>query len=347
MRSSSEEKVLPPSAKKLRDARRKGQVASSREFVNAAGSAAALGYVALRGPWLVDAARSVADAAASLSALPWQQALPALLSRIAWMAAGFVLPLLGLILLCVLAASVIGNGGVVFSLDPLLPKMERIDPIAGFGRIFSMRNAVNGLKTVFKFVVVGVTVLLLLRSAARPLAELPACGLGCVPGLTGALFGPLLLTAIVLFLVLGVMDLRLQRFLFRREMRMTLTERKRERQEAEGNPLIKGARRRERQATLRNHVRTGLRNATFVIRAEDIALALRYAPPDVLVPVLVARARGEAAAALLEEASLASLPTVLNPEVATLLSTRMQVGGLLSKELFPPVIACMREAGVL
>ena len=347
MKGSSEAKVLPPSAKKLRDARRKGQVATSREFIGAAGSAAALGYVALRGPWLVEAARSVADAAAALSALPPQQALPALLSRLASMAGGFVLPLLGLIVLCVFAASVISNGGVVFSVDPLLPKMERIDPIAGFGRIASMRNAVNGIKTVLKFIVVGVAVLLLLRSAARPLAELPACGLGCVPGLVGALFGPLLLTAIVLFLVLGAIDLRLQRFLFRREMRMTLTERKRERQEAEGNPIIKSARRQERHAALRSHVRSGIRNATFVIRAEDIALGLRYSPPDVLVPMLVARARGEAAAALLEEASLAHLPTVLNPEVATLLLARMQVGGPLSKELFTPVIACMREAGVL
>lgn len=346
MKSGSEAKVLPPSAKKLRDARRKGQVATSREFIGAAGSAAALGYVALRGPWLVEAARGVADAAAAQSALPWQQALPALLSRVASVAAGFVLPLLGLIVLCVLAASVVSNGGVVFSVDPLLPKLERINPVAGFGRIASVRNAVNGIKTVLKFIVVGVAVLLL-RSAARPLAELPACGLGCVPGLTGALFGPLLLTAIMLFLVLGTIDLRLQRFLFRREMRMTLTERKRERQEAEGNPLIKSARRQERHAALRSHVRSGVRNATFVIRAEGIALGLRYSPPDVLVPVLVARARGEAAAALLEEASLANLPTVLNPEVATLLSARMQVGGPLSKELFAPVIACMREAGVL
>ena len=65
------------------------------------------------------------------------------------------------------------------------------------------------------------------------------------------------------------------------------------------------------------------------------------------MPVLVARARGDAAAALLEEASLANLPTVLNPEMAALLSARMQVGSPLPKELFPPVIACMREAGVL
>lgn len=347
MKGTSEQKVLPPSAKKLRDARRKGQVASSQEFLRAAGSAAALGYVTLRGPWLMEAARGVADAAASLSALPWQQALPALMSHIAWMAAGFVLPLLGLVVFCVLAASLVGNGGVVFSIDPVLPKMERIDPIAGFGRIFSTRNAVNGLKTVFKFVVVGVTTIIVLRSAVRPLAELPACGLGCVPGLTRALFGPLLLTAVLLFLVLGAMDLRLQRFLFRREMRMTLTERKRERHEAEGNPLIKGARRRERQAALRNHVRTGMRHASFVIRAEGAALALSYAPPDVLVPVLVARAQGDAAVALLEEASLAGLPTVLNPETVALLSTRMQVGSPLPKELFTPVIACMREAGLL
>ena len=343
----SEEKSLPPSAKKLRDARKKGQVASGRDFVAAAGSAAALGYVALRGPALLDSARALMGDAAGLAVQPWQEALPALLSRIIWIAAGFVLPLLCLVLACVLAAALVANGGFLVSAEPLAPKIERIDPVAGLGRIFALRNMVDALKTLVKFAVVGITAAILLRSALRPLAELPACGLGCVPALTRALFGPLLVAAVLLFLVLGGLDLGLQRFLFRREMRMTRSEQKRERKEAEGNPLIKSAHRQEQRAAMRSHVRTGVRNATFVIRGERLALALRYAPPDVLVPVLVARASGESAAALVEEASRADLPSVLDPEVATLLSTRMQVGGLLPRELFTPVIACMREAGVL
>ena len=91
----SEEKSLPPSAKKLRDARRKGQVASGRDFITATGSAAALGYVALRGPSLLESARALMEDAAMLVVQPWQMALPVLLSRITWMAAGFMLPLLG------------------------------------------------------------------------------------------------------------------------------------------------------------------------------------------------------------------------------------------------------------
>ncbi len=343
----SEEKSLPASAKKLRDARRKGQLARGGDFIAAAGTAAALGYIALRGPSLLESARALMEDAATLVVQPWQEALPALLSRIAWMAAGFVLPLLGLLLACVLAAALVANGGFVVSAEPLAPKLERVDPMAGFGRIFALRNMVDALKTLIKFAVVGVTAAILLRSALRPLAELPACGLGCVPALTRALFGPLLVAAVLLFLVLGGLDLGLQRFLFRREMRMTRSEQKRERKDAEGNPLIRQAHRQEQRAAMRSHVRTGVRNATFVIQGEHLALALRYAPPDVLVPVLVARATGEGAAALVDEASRADLPSVLNPEVAALLSTKMQVGGLLPRELFNPVIACMREAGVL
>ncbi len=343
----SEEKSLPPSAKKLRDARRKGQLASGRDFISAAGSAAALGYIALRGSSLLGSAHALMEDTALLAVQPWQEALPALLSRIAWLAADFVLPLLGLLLACVLAAALVANGGLVVSAEPLAPKLERVDPMAGFGRIFALRNGVDALKTVVKFAVVGVTAAILLRSSLRPLAELPACGLGCVPALTRALFGPLLVAAVLLFLLLGGLDLGVQRFLFRRELRMTRSEQKRERKEAEGNPLIRQAHRQEQRAAMRSQVRTGVRNATFVIRGERLALALRYAPPDVLVPVLVARASGEGAAALVDEASRVDLPSVLDPAVATLLSTRMQVGGLLPRELFTPVIACMREAGVL
>lgn len=344
---TSEEKTLPASRRKLQEARRKGQVAGCRELVTALGSVTVLGYVALRGGALLADMDRLLDDAARLQGRPWDEAYPALLDHAARAGAGFVLPLLALLVAAVCVGAVAGHGGLVFSTDPLTPRMERISPTAGFGRVFALRNAVEAAKTVFKFAVLAGTTAILLRSSLGPLAELPACGLGCVPALARAVFGPLLVAASLLFLVLGAADLGLQRFLFLREQRMTRTEQKRERKDTQGNPLIRGAHKRERQAAMRSHVRIGVRNASLVVHGDTVAVALRYAPPDVMVPALVARAGGEAVAALLDEAAAWGVPCVRDPDTAAAVATRVQTGGLIPDALFAPVIRCMRKAGVI
>lgn len=344
---TSEEKTLPPSHKKLADARRKGQVAGCKELVTAAGSTVVLGYVALRGASLMAAFQGVLDEAGRLDAAAWDRAFPAVLDHALSAGALFVLPLLALIVAAVLAASVVGHGGLVFSTDPLAPKLERISPAAGFGRIFALRNAVETAKTVLKFTTIAVTAAILLRAAFEPLAELPSCGLGCVPGLVRAIFGPLLAIACLVFLALGAADLGLQRYLFRRDQRMTRTEMKRERKDTQGNPMIRRAHKRERQDAMRSHVRLGLRHATFVIAGDAGAVALCYAPPDIAVPALVARAGPEALRTLLDEAALLGLPCVHDSDAAAAVAVRTQIGGLLPDALFTPVIRCMRQAGLI
>lgn len=346
MSETSEQRELPASAKKLRDARRKGQVAGGKDLIAAAGTVAAIGYVALRGPGLFGSMTRLLEDAGSLATRPAAAAVPAGVDHAARLMAGFVLPLVGLVVACVLAASLVAHGGLVVSATPLLPKMERLDPLAGFKRIVSLRNGLDGLKLLVRCVVVAVTAFLLLRTALRALTELPACGLSCVPGVAGALLLPLLVAAALLFLLLGGLDLGLQRFLFLREMRMTRTEQKRERKESEGNPLIKRAHKQE-QRTMMGQGRTGLRQASFVVHGDGLALAFRYAPPDVLVPTLVARANGAAADTMLLDAAHEAIPIVRDDAAATVLAARVQLGGLLPRDAFAVAIACMRAAGVL
>ena len=346
-KGGSEEKNLPPSIKKLRDARKKGQLPKSKEMVSAAVSVVALLYVIGRGGSFVAIAGKSLDAAGDLAGDTWQDALPVLLPQLMAAAEGFVLPLLALLVMTALLTAIISNGGVSFASDPVTPKMERIDPVAGLGRLFSLRNLMEAIKIVTKLALVAVTAALLLRGSIQALVELPSCGVECMPSVTYALFRPLILFACLLFLVIGGLDLWLQRFLFRRDMRMTQSELKRDRLDTNGNPMIRQLHRREQQASMQKRIRTGMRNATFVIRSGDTALALRYAPPDTQVPVLVAKATNEGVAIMLEEARRFSLPELFDSETVEQLKARIQVGKLIPKDLFPSVIRCMRELGVL
>ncbi|GAN59200.1 EscU/YscU/HrcU family type III secretion system export apparatus switch protein [Acetobacter cibinongensis] len=347
MSETSESKELPPSPKKLREARKKGQVANSKDFVGAVATVTALFYVALRSSDLFTQLGAALSDTAVLAEQPLAVALPLILQRLEAVFIWFVLPLLALLFFSVCVAALIGNGGLVFSADPLAPKFERINPISGFQRIFSLRNSIDGLKIVLKFFAVLCTLVLVVKSDVRSLVHLPACGPGCVPGAVKGMVWPLLLSAIFCFLILGGLDLGIQRLLFRREMRMTRTEQKKELKNSEGNPLIKKAQRQERRAAMGSNVRMGLKHATFVVYDTEGAVAFQYAPPGVLVPALVARSGKTGLPEFLEDAKTAGIPLVEDAEATRLLASRVPLGSLLPRDAFQTAISCMRKAGII
>jgi len=342
---TSEEKTLPPSAKKLREARRKGQISHSKEMVGAAVTATALGYLLVRFTFLFNQLSDGLIAVPSLIDRPFADAVVPLLGRLAGNVAWAVAPFTGLIVIVAVLSNVVANGGVLAAVDPVLPKMERLDPVAGFKRMVSIKNLAELIKSVCKLgAVAGVTVALIAGSM-QALVELPACGLRCAGPVLLGLLQPLLLTAAGIFLVLGALDIGLQRWLFRREMRMTHSEQKRERKESEGDPLIRNQHRQGRRSSLA--LKTGLRNASFVMRSGDVALALRFAAPDAMVPILVARGTQEGAALLLEEAKALNLPVIFDAAAVAFVAPRLKVGRMISQDMFNPVIGCMRAAGLL
>ena len=83
-----------------------------------------------------------------------------------------------------------------------------------------------------------------LRGYIPPLFQTPSCGEGCLGQMVISTLQPLAVTAVIAFVVIGILDMPLQRHLFLKEMRMSLTEKKKEMKELEGNPLIKAERRR-------------------------------------------------------------------------------------------------------
>jgi flagellar biosynthesis protein FlhB len=160
----------------------------------------------------------------------------------------------------------------------------------------------------------------------------------------GALLTPLLLTSAGLLLLLGGLDIGLQHWLFRREVRMTKSEQKRERKESLGDPTIKRWRRQDQRA---HAAKTGLRNATFLIRSADTVLAMRYAAPDAMVPILVARGTLDGATALLEHAKTLNLPVVFDAATVAMIGQRLKVGRMIAPDMFRPLISCMHGRGAL
>jgi type III secretion protein U len=145
----------------------------------------------------------------------------------------------------------------------------------------------------------------------------------------------------VVFLVFAIGDLLLQRWLFRRDMRMSLTDKKNENKNTEGNPLVRSAHKRERREASR--MRSGMHEATFVVAGSRIAVAMRYSAVDTRVPMLVMRAEAGEVLAFIRAARRRDLPIVHDPPLARALFDKVEIGKRIPRELFQPVIDCMNQ----
>ena len=344
--SDSEEKILPPTRRKLREARRRGELAKSKELVTAIVTAAGLLVIILALPRALSGfADAIAEAGQS-AAQPLSEAVGVLGPRLGWAAFTLIGPLLLMAVTFAVLTSIIANGGVVLSATPILPKFERINPIKGFGRLFALRNLVELLKTFVKLAAILSVAFVVIRGQIGELAQLPNCGIACIPGVVKAALLPLLVGCCLVLLLFGLFDIGLQRWLFHREMRMTRTEHKRDRKESEGDPRLHAHRKKERQEAAQLSARTGMKHATFVVQSLQHVLAFRYARPDASVPILVARRGTDGANLLLAEARRSNVPVVFDPDAAEALQ-RVEVGKMIPKAAFASIIRVMREARVI
>jgi type III secretion protein U len=334
---SSEQKSLPASEKKLRDARRKGQVSQSRDFVSGFGLLAVGVYLLLFWRDIRDRILQVVDVVANVSSKPfsenWQFAFDTATQAI-WLS---IAPLVAFLVLAVILAGFVGTFGPVFSFESVKPNFDHINPVSGFKRLFALRSFMEFLKGVFKVALLGSLLFFVLRTWIQSFFETPSCGMECLGPLLLAASTPIVIIAALAFVVLGMFDMGLQRWLFLRDMRMTKTELKRERKDLEGDPLIRSERNRIRRGMLTLSTQLGLRAATFVVCANDCVVGVRYHRTKTPVPTVVCRAKSISDAfKMRNDAFDSSIPVIDHPTLAAALS-KHPAGEMVPREHFTEV----------
>jgi type III secretion protein U len=341
----TEQKSLPASDKKLRDARRKGQVSHSRDLITGFTLTLMFIYLLLAGPATGDRLTELIDVVSQSVDRPFSEAG----SRVVRFAIDVLLqtslPPVAIVLVGDLISGMASTFGPVFSFDLITPKFDHINPAQGLKRIFSVRNVVEFAKAAVKVVILGAAFFLIMRGTIEPLFETPLCGQPCLVPTAIAAMKPLAATAAVAFIAIGIMDLIVQRRLFLRDMRMTRTEVKRELKDLEGDPLIRSQRRRVRQQFTARNVGIGIRHAVIAIVHDDRIVGLRYRPGETPVPVVVCKGEGQAGAAILAEARQLGIPIVDNSAFVTALAARHQVGDAIVPDLFQVAAEILVAAG--
>jgi len=349
MNSGSEEKTLPASDKKLREARKKGQVAKSQDLVSAVvllGCTLAVVALFARAKAEVIA---LLDLVATLYHEPFAQVWPRVLDSAERLVLHTAWPVLAITVVGVILTHLLTMQGLLFSAEPLKPQFERIDPVKGFTRIFSLRNVMEFLKGLVKIAVLAAAFWVIGRIMLQALLESSRCGSGCIEGVFLLMLKPLLITVLATFLVVGIVDVLIQRWLFKREMRMTRSEQKRERKDSDGDPLIRRERDRQRRETSTlGQRRVGLQHASLMLGSVDgWVVGVRYVRGETPVPLLVSRAEPGTGAALLAQAQALGLPCHAAAELAQRIATRARPGEPIPNQTFQAVADALVAARLI
>lgn len=345
---SSEEKSVPPSQKRLRDARRKGQVSGSQDFVSALVVTATVGYLWNRWPAVVDRLGALLQAPSDLSGPLTISNASSVAGRLSEIGVSVVLPILLLAVVAAIVGNLIVKRGMVVSFEPAMPNLERIHPMSGLKRIFSLKSLLDFVKSLLKaaLLLAGLSFAVVISVKAMLLA--PACGLRCVTAVAGAALGPLLGIAVAVFWIAGLFDMPIQRWLFLRDMRMTKTEAKRERRDTEGDPTFRRLRRQRHREAASAATKLGFEHATVVVAARGrLAVGLRFVRNETPAPIVVARVTGEQASAALEACGARGTLVVSDEPLAERLSTQVTLGAFIPQSLFTEVAAMLVRHGLI
>jgi flagellar biosynthetic protein FlhB len=315
---TGQEKTEEATPRRLERAREEGQVPRSRELNTAAillaGSASLLAFGQVLGTRMLDVARTAftleREALFDPSAMSRQ-----LGDAIGW-ALGSLVPVFGLLLVAALLAPA-ALGGWLFSVKPLAPRFERLDPVAGLGRMFSIRSLVELLKAIAKVGVVGAIALLLLlvmRDELQAMAREPL-----EPAIRHALWilGWSALALSASTLLIAAVDVPFQLFDHAQKLRMTTQQVRDELKETEGRPEIKSRIRQLQRQMARARMMAAVPKADVVItNPEHYAVALRYDIEHAGAPTLVAKGTDLVALRIRDIATAAGVPVVRSPRLA-------------------------------
>lgn len=320
------EKTEEPSHKKLEDAHRRGDVAKSQE-VNS--------WFVLAGTTLV-LVLFAPSAAGSLAAalrpfLAQAAAIPVDPAHLARLAAGIgfaVIAALGLPFLVLWLAAVAGNlvqHRLLFTAEPIKPKLSKISPQAGLKRLLSPASLVNFAKGLAKLAVVATVMLVILGPERHGLARLIAGDPVDVLPRVKLLALKMLAGVVIVMAVVAVLDFAYQRTTWYKKQRMTLKELRDEYKQMEGDPAVRAKLRQIRVERGRKRMMANMPRASVVItNPTHYAVALQY-ESGMNAPVCLAKGTDRLALKIRELAREHAVPIVENPPLARTLHASVEI----------------------
>jgi flagellar biosynthetic protein FlhB len=330
---------LPPTEKRLRKARRDGQVPRSRDLANFAAVAACGGLLVAFAPLLAGWLRQlVADALRfDRHALDSDAMMAERLQPLVWKMLLVVLPM-GLVAAAVAVAAGVLSGGWNWTMKPLAPKFDKLNPLNGLQNLVSKQHLLGVLKAVLLAAVLCTIGAMYLKSHLPAFADalalpLPEAFVHVLQSIQGG-FG-LVLVALGLF---AAVDVPLQRHLHKNRLKMTHQEVKQEHKEQEGNVEVKAKVRAKMRELVKRRMIAAVPQADLVVmNPTHYAVALKYDDKTMAAPRVVAKGADLLAMKIRDVAREAKVPVLQAPPLARALYAHAELDREIPAALFGAV----------
>ena len=339
MGGQDSDKTEEPTEHKLQEARKKGQVMKSQEVISTALLVATAGVLIGAGPMMLRQIREFTIYTWALIPTYNMSDRSFFGDMVHIMGTTFMVlvPLLAAAFLMALVAN-LAQVQFIFSTEPLKPSLNKINPLEGFKRIFSMKSVMELVKQIAKLTIIGWICYKIVLSVLPELSNAPGMPLGATLQLVRETIVRLVGQVLIGMLAIAAVDYVFQHKQFMKQMKMSMQELKDEYKDTEGNPQVKAKLRQLMRQGAQGRMMEEVPSASAVVtNPTHYAVALRYQQGVDPVPMVVAKGENVIARQIKVMAEDHDVPIVENVELARALFKACEIGGAVPTEMYKAV----------
>lgn len=337
--NDSGDKTEEATPKKKEDARKKGQVAKSKELTSAIALLGTTLIISKTLEFSLDSIRKTFIMFLNnysnyvINASSIKQIIILVVIRISVIVLPIALPIMFM--------GIIGNVvqvGKMFSTEPLKPKLEKINPISGFKRMFSIKSLMELIKNIAIIIIIGYVGYKFILSQFINVLNYGNLKPEVMMLSLGTLIVKILYRVTLIMLIIGIVDFVYQKFQFKKDLKMSKQEVKEEFKEQEGDPIIKGKRRQKQRELAMRRMMQSVPDATVVItNPTHIAVALKYEENTGTAPKVIAKGADSLAIKIKEIAKNNEVPIIENKPLARLIYSEVDLDKEIPYEMYQAV----------
>ena len=336
---SYEERTEAPTEKRRSEAREKGNVAKSAEINSALVLLTSLMMLNWCAPWMFRQLTGYMISTLGLISHP--------VADMAFFRAAITQSCIFMFFLClpvcaaIMVVGIVANllqVGFLFTLQPLVPKMEKLNILSGVKRLISMRSIVEIAKDVAKLLLIGAIAFFTIKAEFGKFICLWDVSPGGIWVFMLKVSFTIVLRVALVLLVIAILDFFYQRFEHEKQLKMTKQEIKEERKQMDGDPHIKSRIRSLQREMARRRMMQEVPKATVVITNPTyIAIALRYEPDTMQTPKVIAKGKRFMAQQIKDKAIALNIPIVEDKPLARAMYDKVEPGDDIPAEFFAAV----------
>lgn len=335
---SSQEKTEDATPKRLRDARKKGQVAKSRDL-----NTVVILIAAVAGIWMsagfiseqIQFAMKTSFAAAAKNNIAVED-LVYYASVNFYQYIKCVIPILAIVTVAALAVGYL-QIGPLFSTDPLTPQMKRVNALENLKNMFKATTFIELIKNIAKLTLIFLIAYWVLKASLQLILETVNMDLADFTRAVSTVILKFIVRVLGCFIVIAIIDFFVQRHQYMKQMRMSKEDVKREYKQDEGDPHIKAQRRHLHQELAMSDTRQAVGASDVIVtNPTQLAIAIKYDDKEMMAPQIMAKGQRLFAQMIREVADELHVPIVRNIPLAWAL-IELEVGDEVPEELYQAI----------